>query len=298
MTLDQLRGILTGDAENLGQNQQILQQFSGLVDASGNVNQQAVNDLANRVGQFQQTQDQLSQDALGYLGGIFNPTPFGQGSDEIGQAENERYLQALRGERPVSAGQLQAEREEFQQLREAAGQRGIRLDGNDLFTASSNSTAGNQLLARLRENAQTRRDSEVNNAIAFGGAQNINRLGLGLNQHQQLFNMASGLVQNPAAGSLGFLQGAQQFSPSNLSGSFLGLGQGYMQGSQPFENQRMLQYQRDLQNYSNNNAARSGIGGLIGGAIGLGLGSRYGMPGAALGYGIGSGAGSGFASIY
>lgn len=264
LTLQQLNQILSGEQSTLTQNRDLLRQFSGLYNADGSVNQTAVDDLKGRINGQQQIQDTINQNALGQLQSMFGGD-LNNISDEAGIAEARRYLNALNGEIPISNAQLSAEKRQFEQLRESAGQRGIKIEGDDPFSATSQSTAGNQILADLRQQFNSQRDAQQQAELDRGANVNLNRLGFGLQQGQ----FAQGLVQQPGAADLGFLQSSFGQTPASLLPGYTNLGQSYLQSAQPYTDQRMLGYQRDIQNTSNRNGFYRdllGFGAQLGGA--------------------------------
>ena len=299
-TYDQLNQMLSGEAGQIEENRGMLQQFSGMYNPDGTINQEAVASLQGRIAQQQQLEETLGGDALRYLQGSMDPTQFETASGEAGQLELDRYMQALRGERPTSAMQQQLEQDQFRQLKETAARRGIRISGDDVFTATSNSTAGNQLLADLRRNAESRRFGETEAIIAQGGAQNLNRLGFGLGRQQYGANLAQSLRATPGGRQMPYLDSSFSMGPATLFPSMMGLGQGYGALAAPYADQRRMQYQRDMQNYAtqyqyelqkhaDKTARENSVGSMLGGGAGAIIGGIYGnAPGAVAGYGIGS----------
>jgi hypothetical protein len=233
----------------------------------------------------------LGQSAVDYLSGIFAPNELGTTSAQAGLEEASQYLRALQGNVPLSEALSQQEQDRFRKLTEAAGQRGIKITGDDLFTATSDSTAGNQLLSQLRKEAMLNRETQRENALSRLQNANLNRLGFGLQQQGQMFNQAQGLRTTPGSASLGYLSAAGQEGPGSLLGAYQGLSSSYGQATQPYQQQRYLQYQGALQNAANRSAYNQGLGSLIGGIGGAALGAGAGPLGAGVGFGIGSGIG-------
>lgn len=304
---DQLASILSGEVGSLQQNQNILKQFSGLYDASGNLDQNALNSLKQRIQGTQQQTDDLNQSALTQLRNSFNQSPLQTTSDQIGLAEANRLNSALRGELEPSNAIVNQEKTEYNKLREAAGQRGIKIEGDDLYTATSQSTAGNQLLNDLRSNFSARRDTERQNIISQSTNANLNRLGFGLNQQNQQYNQAQGLRSDPSSQTMGFMREAQSYSPATLSDQFTNLTNNYAAYASPYANQRTMEYNgavnnaqynnqlqnaqitgnynRDLQQYQNKQNQQNAIfgtigtigGALIGGPVGAMVGNQVGQ---------------------
>lgn len=298
VALDQVNDILSQERVGSEQSQNILRQLTGLYDAEGNLDQEALNSLRSRALATQQAEQGIGQQALDQLGNIFNQGELGNLSDQVGVAEASRLLQALQGTEPSAAIKNEEDRA-FKLLKESAGQRGIKIQGNDLFSATSNGTAGNQLIAELRRNAEARRDAERQSIINQGTAANLDRLGFGLNQRNFGFNAAQSLRPDIYGQTAGQLSGAQTIGPSSLVNSYLGLGQAFGNSAQPYREQRYLNYQNDLQNYADRVRRRENRFGLIGGGLGAVAGGVIGGPqGAQLGYGLGSGAGRGLSQSF
>lgn len=123
------------------------------------------------------------------------PSAYDQTNDQIASAEQARYLAALNQQQgQLSVAQQQARKAEFQRLVEAAGRRGIRILGDDPSTASSNSTAGNQLLSEFNKRYDALADQQRVADLSFGYNANTGRLGL-INQARQNYfsnNLALG----------------------------------------------------------------------------------------------------------
>lgn len=316
VTLGQLSSLLEQERAGSVESRNLLRNLSGLYNPDGTINTGAVNDLRARTLGQQQQEELLGQGALGYLQGSLNPSELETLSNQVGLEEANQYLRALQGgDQPLSAALQQQEQERFTKLKEAAGQRGIRITGNDLFSASADSTAGNQLLSQLRKESQFNRETQRENALSRLQGANLNRLGFGLQRQGQLFNQAQGLRSPVGQGQLAFLGESNQINPSALSGSYAALAQSQGQAANPFAQQRELGYEnallnadyqfraqqanagnqydyalanynRGVQNQANRTSRSGGVGSLIGG--GLGLIATGGNP---LGFGIGAGIG-------
>ena len=285
VTLQQLNSILSGENVNAQQNQQLLRGISGLYNPDGSINQQQLEGLRSRTLAQQQLQEQLGTTGLNYLQGLFGSNELQNTSNQAGMEEVQQYLRALQGgEQPLSAGIKQQESERFAKLREQAAARGVRITGEDLFTATSDSTAGNQLLSQLRKESQFNRETQRENALQRLQGANMQRLGFGLQREGQLANIAQGTQYQPGSAQLGYMQSAQQMGPGSLLGQYGQLSQLQGQAAEPYRQQRYLQYQGQLQNSANNSAFSGGLGSLVGG----GIGAAFGGP---LGFGIGSGIG-------
>lgn len=300
VNLDQLNAILSGEQGNLAQNQDLLKQFSGLYGADGKLDQAAVDALKQRITGTQTQLNQLNDAAYNQLIGSFNPSQLETTSDQIGLQEAQRLQDAIAGNLDPSNAIINQEKKEFEKLKEAAGQRGIKLEGNDLYSATSQSTAGNQLLNDLRSNFAARRDTERQNIISQATSANMNRLGFGLDRQNQLYNQAQGVRTDPSQATLGFMRESQSYSPANLMTDYANLNNQYLAYANPYANQRMTEYQgalgnaeynnqlqnaqitggynAALQNYQNQQNRKNSIFGAIG-TIGGGLvGSYFGGP--------------------
>lgn len=305
VNLDQLNSILSGEQGNLAQNQDLLKQFSGLYGADGKLDQAAVDALKQRITGTQTQLNQLNDTAYQQLIGSFNPSQLETTSDQIGLQEAQRLQDAIAGNLDPSNAIINQEKKEFEKLKEAAGQRGIKLEGNDLYSATSQSTAGNQLLNDLRSNFAARRDTERQNIINQATSANMNRLGFGLDRQGQLYNQAQGVRTDPSQAALGFMRESQSYSPANLMTDYANLNNQYLAYANPYANQRMTEYgatldnamynnqlqnaqitagyNAALQNYQNKQNRSNSLFGAIG-TIGGGLiGSKFGPAGAMIG---------------
>lgn len=299
VTLQQLNSILSNENINAQQNQQLLRGISGLYNPDGSINQEQLTGLRERTLAQQQLQEQLGTTGLNYLQSLFTPGQFENQSGEAGMEEVNQYLRALRGESgPLSEGLRQQEQDQFNRLRESAASRGIRITGDDLFTATSDSTAGNQLLSQLRQNSQFNRETQRENALQRLQGANMQRLGFGLARQGQLAGIAQGTQYAPGSAQLGYMQSAQQMGPGSLLGAYGNLSQLQGQAAEPYRQQRYLQYQGALQGSANRGAFNQGLGGLGGGLAGAAYGSTFGPGGTLLGFGLGSGLGRSIGGLF
>lgn len=123
------------------------------------------------------------------------PTAYDNANDELAQLEQQRYKAALQQQQgQLSVAQQQARQQEFARLVEQAGRRGIRILGNDPSTATSNSTAGNQILSEFNKRYDSLADQQRQADLSFGYQANTGRLGLINNAQQNYFanNLALG----------------------------------------------------------------------------------------------------------
>jgi hypothetical protein len=172
---------------------------------------------------------------------------------ELAQIQLDRYERALRGDAPVSEGTRQRKADEFKLLKENAARRGINISGEDLDSATSDSTAGAALLGQFKRSYGLLEDSERRGELAGG----VNS-------------------------SLSLMGAAQGAGPAALLGVGGGLATSYGQAAAPYQNQRMLEYQAALGQYGYNQQGKAGVigSGLAGAGIGASVG---GVPGALIG---------------
>lgn len=287
VSLDQFNQIIQGGVTDLQQNQGILRQLTGLYGEDGTLNQDAVTALRTRVTGELDQRNQLGQRALGFLNSFFDegndPT-----QDDINSLEQTRYRDALRGNLPVSEGLRQQQTKDFQLLKESAGARGIRIEGDDASTATSESTGGIKMLSEFNKRYDLARENERQAAISQGASQNLARIGLMDAEQASAFDFATGLAGNFGASSnatLGFLNSAAGSSPANLAPLIQSYTGSLGAMAQPYAEQRLGQYDRDTNqvnanytsaynNYLQRVQARGsffrGLG-QLGGTVGTGL---------------------------
>lgn len=289
-SLDQFNSILQGATRSATRDQGINEALAGIYNPDGTINTSALAALQQRVNAQEGVNQQLGQNANQALLNIFDQGQLGTLSDQAGVAEAQNYLNALNTQAGPTEAQKQAEAERFKKLAESAGQRGIRITGNDLFSATSESTAGNQLLSQLRKEAQLSRETQRNNDLARLQQANMQRLGFGLQRQGQTASLASGLQYDPSATALGFSRNAQAVGPQSLLGAYQNISSSYGQAAQPYTQQRYLQYQGALQNAANDAAYRGQLIGLVGQIGGAAIGGMAGGPmGAQAGSQVGGG---------
>lgn len=191
---------------------------------------------------------------------------------EILDLQRDRYLKALKGELPVSQGLMDQKTEDFKLLREGAARRGIMIDGDSPETATSQTTAGNELVGQFKRTFGLLEDAERRGEL-MGGAPT------GQPGFAQPLNFAA---QSASAGPMGLLP-----TYSNLTSMYGG-------ATQPYQQQRLLGYQGQLGGY---NAGRQQMGAITG-LLGAGGGAAL-MAGGPWGWGIGAGLiGAGVAANY
>lgn len=244
VSLDQLNSIIQGGASDLAQNQGVLKQLSGLYDENGNLNQDAVSSLKTRVQGEMGQRTQLGQQALGLLSSFFDQSG-DQTQTDINNLESTRYLNALKGNLPVSEGLTQQQQKDFELLKESAGQRGIRIEGDSPEAATSESTAGSKMISEFNKRYDLAKANERQSAITQGAGQNLARLGLLDTQKYTALDFASNLAGNAGAGTnaqLGFLGGANASSPATLAPLIENYSTSLGALAQPYAEQRLGAY--------------------------------------------------------
>ena len=229
---NQAGSVIQGLSGQLGNNQNILQQISGLFNSDGTVNQNALKQLQQSAAQSTQAAGQQGQAALSGLTGTNNA---------LGETES-AYTNALTNGAPVNQQLQFTQNQNFQALKEQAAQQGIQINGDNWANASSNSTAGQKLLQNTQQN-----NNIQNQQYQFGY---INQLA---GNAGQLANTAS--TQANTGTSLG--QYAQQ-TPLNYAQSSVTNGQSalfpfltnyqnqLMSGYQPLYQQQLGPYQQQM----------------------------------------------------
>lgn len=210
------------------------------------------------------------------------PTEFEELTNENALLEAKRYNRALKGEIPLSETSKIEKRKEFELLKEVAARKGNVIEGDSPEEAIGKSTAANEVLGDFKERWALRDDAEKRGEIASGSSLSLSRTGLNSSISGQNFGQAlnaRGLASTPILpygappGSLstGYMTGAQGYSPATYIPTYLGLAGGYGSATQPYSNQRQLQYGGVLQGYENASTERAGLYNLIGTGIGSGI---------------------------
>lgn len=207
MSVDQLNEIVSGNADTVKANRELLKGISGIFDESGNVNQGALKSLQDRTRQQLDQQEAIGQKGMDYLSQFFSNAA-GPMTAEITKAAQDRYLRALKGELPVTLATQDQAKKDFEQLKEAAGQRGIRIDGDTFDSATSESTAGIRLIGEFKKNYNLKVEGE-RQAELQTGAQTLGTLSSiatsNLNAVGSIGQIAAG-VRSPQLGILGSLE--------------------------------------------------------------------------------------------
>ena len=265
----QFGNIVGGASQQLGQNQNILQQISGLFNSDGSLNQNAIAQLQQQSGQSTQSAGQAGQAALGGLSGT-------QGSLA---ATNTAYQNALQGNVPQNQQLAFQQNQSFQQMQEQAAQQGIPISGTNFSNAVSNSTAGQKLIQNFQQNANIQ-----NQQYALGYTNTLagNMGQLSSAQSQQAgtgTSLGNYAIQTP----LNYLGQSISQGQSALSPLLQAYGSALTSSYNPLytqqNNQYMAQvgqvqgqYQGDMNQYNAQNQQLYGGIGLAGQAAGTGLG--------------------------
>lgn len=309
LTLDDLSQLINGDQQSLANNKGVLQNISGLYKADGTIDEAALADLKTRVNNHITTQNAVGDQALGYLKNYFAPGGAGGApSDQQTQitgAENQQYLDALNGKYTASVGLQQNSDQQFKLLQEAAAKRGIKIDGDSFDTATSDSTAGNQMVLNFKKNYEAQVDQEKQSVLARGGGQNLARTAQTEAAGAQNFSLANAVQAGGTPEQLGYFASGNQLASDQLSPQLSQYITGQGTVAAPFAAQRTGIYNSNVNqananysaaqtSYNQNQAQLAGLGQLAGTAVGAYFG---GFGGAALGGQAGStllgGSGSG-----
>lgn len=141
-SLSQQNNVIQGVSGQLGQNQNILQMISGLFNSDGTVNQNAVAQLQQQIGQSSKTAIDSGQNTLTGLAG----------TNQSLSATNQAYQNALQGNMPANKQLEFQQNYNFQNLKQQAAQQGINIQGDNWANATSNSTAGQKLIQNMQQN--------------------------------------------------------------------------------------------------------------------------------------------------
>lgn len=249
--------------------------ISGFYGEDGKLDTQKVEAFANQIKERTGQQADISGRAMNFLGSFLDqgPTEFDTLNQEIASAEQQAYLRAIRGDLPLSERLKQERKQQFQVLKESAGQRGIRIDGDDPASATSESTAGIRVLSEFNKRFDLAAENERQAEKSFGGTQNLNRIGMMENVASNKFNRAAGLADlaNPAFNTaLGFIGNATDLASNRQMLEYQGKLKSY-----DVANQNMMNaYNSAMQNYQASQAGRQGfyqsigqLGGMAGTAM-------------------------------
>jgi len=166
--------------------------------------------------------------------------------DELAQLYEQRQLQALKGELPISPAME----------KELAGQQSALQENlaTRLGPDWSQTTAGQQSMSEFQKRAELLREEARRGQITTG----------------------EGLLES----RLGFLQGTQQQGLSNLGAFASPTSSGaYQSALQPYQMQRQMQFGAEQINAQNQSGLLSGLMGMVGTGVGsyMGAGGKFGM---------------------
>jgi hypothetical protein len=271
----QMGGIVNTTAGQLGNNQNILQQISGLFNSDGTINQNAVAQLQQSAQQSTQQAGQAGSAALAGLGGT------GQALGATQQA----YTQALQGNVPANQQLQYTQQQNFQAMKEQAAQQGINIQGDNWQNAVSNSTAGDKLIQNYQQNSNIQNQQYQLGYLGQLGTNMGQLAGVGATQA----NTGIGLGQYSQQTPLGYVGQSISQGPSALSPLLTQYQQGlqsqyspyYMQQQGPYQQQiaqAQANYQAQMQQYQANQGMLGGIGSLAG----MGIGGMIGGPAGAM----------------
>lgn len=258
LTLDQFNQLIQGTGTSLAQNKQVLQQISGLYDAQGNLDQNALADLKARTqGQLAQAQG-VGSAALGYLQNYFG-TGGGTGTGTAGtgtgasnvpgvaQAQAQAYTTALTGTGAVNEATSQRQQRDFITLKDSLAQRGIMVTGDDPSHATSDSTAGQRAIQLFQQNIAAENSSERLGYIGVLGPQVAGTLGAA--------GTAAGAGNTATNTSLGYMSGAATNPQATLAPLLMNYQTGLSNYYQPYQTQQLGPYSQQLQQQQMNYTA-------------------------------------------
>jgi hypothetical protein len=241
LSLDQFDKIIQGTGTSLEQNKNVLQQISGLYDAQGNLDQNALADLKSRTqGQLTQAQG-VGSSALGYLQNYFGGsggatgTP---GSAGVAQVQSDTYKAALEGTGAVNAATTQQQQRDFIALKDSLSQRGIMVTGDSIQNATSDSTAGQRAIQLLQQNQTAQNSSERLGYIQTLGGQVAGTVG------QAQGSSTAGV--NAANTQLGYVNNAATTSATTMAPLLSQYQSNLNQYYQPYQTQQLGAYQQQL----------------------------------------------------
>lgn len=249
LTLDQFNQLISGTGTSLAQNKQILQQISGLYDAQGNLDQNALADLKARTqGQLTQAQG-VGSAALGYLQNYFS-TGGGAGTGTAGtgtgasavpgvaQAQAQAYTTALTGTGAVNEATKQRQQRDFIILKDSLAQRGIMVTGDTPEQATSDSTAGQRAIQLFQQNVAAENSQERLGYISTLGGQVANTVGAA--------GGAAGMGSAATGAQVGYTSAAAVNPQATLAPLLMNYQTGLSNYYQPYQTQQIGPYQQAL----------------------------------------------------
>jgi hypothetical protein len=291
----------------LGNNQNILQQISGLFNQDGTINQNAVAQL-----------QQMAGSQTGAAGTAGTQTLQGiSGSNQALGATQQQYMNALQGNVPANQQLQYTQQQNFNMMKEQAAQQGITINGDNWQNAVSNSTAGQKLIQNYQQNSNIQNQNYqlgylgqlgTNMGQIAGTGQTQANTGVGLSQFSQQTPL-NYLSQSISGGQSALAPLLSQYQ-SQLSSAYQPL---YMQQIGPYQQQMAqaqanyqaamgqfnakegqigmgLQLLSPLSNFGSFFAGSGGFGSAGAGATGMGTMTSAGTAGGGAMYGSGGAA--------
>jgi hypothetical protein len=289
----QFGNVIQGVSGQLGNNQNILQQISGLFNSDGSINQNAVTQLQQMAGNQTGAAGQAGQSALSGLGST---------QSALG-ATSSAYQNALQGNVPQNQQLQFQQNQSFQQMQEQAAQQGIKITGTGFNDAVSDSTAGQKLIQNFQQNANIQNQNYAlgytqqlagNMGQLAGAGQTQAATGQGLSTYSQMTPLT--YLGQSITGGQSALSPLLSSYQNQLSSAYSPL---YQQQIGPYQDataQAYANYQGAMGQYNGFNQLLSSYLNPIGGAGGTLGGSAMGSMGGLFGGSTGgaglSGAGS------
>lgn len=290
----QFGNLTQATAGQLGNNQNILQQISGLFNQDGSINQNAVTQLQQMAGQSTNTAGAAGQSTLQGVNGTNNA---------LG-ATQQAYTQALSGNAPANQQLQYTQQQNFNQMKQQAAQQGINISGDSWENAVSSSTAGQKLIQNYQQNSNIQNQNYqlgylnqlgTNMGQLAGVNSTQSNTGMGLSNYSQQTPL-NYLGQSITGGQSALAPMLSQYQ-SQLSSAY---EPWYMQQVGPYQ-QQMAQAQANYQGAVGQYNSKEGQIGYVGGILmpaasfmGFGANPQGGNAGLTKGYGGGGSSGGGF----
>lgn len=232
---DQYGGMIKALSGQLGNNQSMLQQLSGLFNQDGSINQTAMTALSQRSQQGAEAAGNAGTQALQGLGGIY-----GQGG-ALGATES-AYTNALSGGAPANQQMQFEQNKNFQAMKQQAAQQGIQISGDNWGNATSSSTAGAKLIQNYQQNSNMQNQ---NYNLGYIG-QLAGNMGQISNAGAQTANTGMGLSTYGAQTPMGYAQQSITNGQSAIAPYLQNYGQMQSQLYQPYYMQQIGPYQQQM----------------------------------------------------
>lgn len=219
------------------------------------LNQPAVDDLRKRVAAAQANQQQLTDLEQGiYKQGLTSLNSQLPQITELNQLSLDRQKRALEGTLPVSQGLLDQKTQDWMHLKESAARRGIVIDGEDPGAATSQSSAGNELVGQFNRTYGLLTDAERRGELSGGVPGQVYTPGPASSTPS--YGQSLNFAQAPGSGS--------------LLGAYGNLASLYGGATQPYAQANMASYQGLLNSYNqrqSNTASQYQLGGTVFGLL-------------------------------